>query len=409
VTKNILLAAMVLLVTAGTSGMALAAHKAHQEDQAQDYKIVGYYLDRAEPARHYGPEKLAGGKVTHINYAFAAIKGGAVVFSEHVPQAQSEADLAATVKLKRRNPRLKVLISIGGWGGSQEFSDVALTPESRAKFADSAVAFMKQYHLDGIDIDWEFPVHGGEDGNARRPEDKQNYTLLFHALRDRLDAAEEKDGRHYLQTAAIGNNEQFLDDTEMDKVAQVLDWVNIMTYDFSGHWNTYAGHHSPLYDDPTITRAGVNTAKLSIDYIVNATLKAGVPPAKLVLGVPFYGYSWKQCGPSNNGQLQDCHGNGRGTWEEGTLDYSDIETNLVGTNLAGQKGFVRYWNERAKAPYLFNTDTGEFISYDDPESLGYKIDYIKARHLGGAMFWEFTGDRKRTLQNKLARELLGKK
>ncbi|HEX8955846.1 MAG TPA: glycoside hydrolase family 18 protein [Burkholderiaceae bacterium] len=402
-TKHLKHAVLASFIAVALCASAQATPKHARTHAEADYKIVGYYLDRADPARHYGVEKLKGTKATHINFAFAAIKDGSVVLGNTLPEEQSKADLAALVKLKRHNPKLQVLVSIGGWAGSQEFSDVALTPEARAKFADSAVAFMKQYRLDGIDIDWEFPVHGGDEHNARRPEDKENYTWLFHALRDRLDQAGTKDKRHYLLTAAIGNNLQFLADTEMDKVDQVLDWANIMTYDFSGHWNGYAGHHAPLYDDPMIRHAGVDGGQLNIDFIVSATLKAGVPPAKLVLGVPFYGYSWKQCGPANNGQLQDCHGKGRGTWEDGVLDYSDIEANF-----AGQKGFVRYWNERALAPYLFNTDTGEFVSYDDPESLGHKIDYIKSHGLGGAMFWEFTGDRKGVLQNKLARGLLGK-
>lgn len=396
---------MALLVSAGacnTVQAKAAAHKEHKKPAA-DYRIVGYYLDRPDPARRFSPEKIAAAKVTHINFAFAAIKDGVIAFSDSMPQAQSEADLAALSKQRRKNPKLKVLISIGGWAGSQTFSDVALTPDSRARFADSAVDFMKRYKLDGIDIDWEFPVHGGDEHNVRRPEDKENYTYLFHALRDRLDAAGAKDNRHYLLTAAIGNNEQFLADTEMDKVSQVLDWANIMTYDFSGHWNAFAWHHAALYDDPMIKHEGVDGSKLNADFIVSATLKAGVPPAKLVLGVPFYGYSWKQCGPSNNGQLQDCHGKGRGTWEDGTVDYSDIEANLN-----GQKGFVRYWNERSKAAYLFNTDTGEFITYDDPQTLDAKIDYIKSHGLGGAMFWELTGDRKGTLQNKLVHGLLGK-
>jgi chitinase len=400
VSKKLELAVLALIASMAWSGTAQAAPKHHKSAVQADYKIVGYYLDRSDPKRHYGAEKLKGAKVTHINYAFAAIKDGGVTLGTTLPEQQSKADLAALVKLKQHNPKLQVLVSIGGWAGSHDFSDVALTPESRLKFADSAVAFMKQYHLDGVDIDWEFPVHGGDDGNVRRPEDKENYTWLFHALRDRLDAAGAKDNRHYLLTAAIGNNAQFLKDTEMDKVAQILDWANIMTYDFSGAWNPYAGHHAPLYDDANIRHAGGDTHALSVDFIVSETLKAGVPPAKLVLGVPFYGYSWKQCGASNNGQLQDCHGKGRGTWEDGVLDYSDIEANL-----AGQKGFVRYWNERAKAPYLFNSDTGEFVTYDDGESLGYKIDYIKSHGLGGAMFWEFTGDRKGTLQNKLSHGL----
>ncbi|HEY8027780.1 MAG TPA: glycoside hydrolase family 18 protein [Burkholderiaceae bacterium] len=399
-TKSILLAVAALLASAGPAMEASAAQPAAV--RAGDYKVVAYYLGRPDSPRRFGPEKIRAGKLTHINYAFAGIQDGVMVLNPELRTYQAKSDLADLLQLKRHNAKLQILFSVGGWAGSKEFSNVALTPEARAKFADSAVTFLHDYHLDGIDIDWEFPVSGGDEGNVRRPEDKQNYTLLFRALRDKLDEAGEKDHRHYLLTAAVGNNEQFLANTEMHKVAQILDWANIMTYDFSGHWNSYAGHHSPLYDDPTLAHEGAGHT-LNVDSIVGLTLKAGVPANKLVLGMPFYGYSWKQCGPSNNGQLQECHGNGRGTWEDGVLDYSDIEANLI-----NKKGFTRYWNDHAKAPYLFNTDTGEFVTYDDQESLEYKIKYLKVHGLGGAMFWEFTGDRKLSLQNKLAHDLLGK-
>jgi chitinase len=340
--------------------------------------------------------------LTDLNYAFAAIQDGAVTLSTEVPVEKSKADLAKLIALKRHNHALHVLASVGGWSGSKDFSDVALTAETRAKFAESAVTFLRSYKLDGIDIDWEFPVGGGDSGNTERPEDKQNYTLLFQALRDQLNAAGQKDHRTYLLTAAIGNSEQFLKNTEMAKVANILDWANIMAYDFNGHWNKYAGHHSPLYNDPTLKHEGASE-KLNVNSIVDMMLQAGVPANKLVLGVPFYGYSWKQCGASNNGQLQDCKGLGHGTWEDGTLDFFDINANLV-----NKGGFVRYWNDTAKAPYLFNADTGEFVSYEDVESLDNKIKYLKARGLAGIMFWEISGDRNFVLQNKLAHDLLGK-
>ena len=366
------------------------------------YKIVGYYLARPEPNRLYAPDNIQPTKLTHLNYAFAAIRQGKIALSSEMPVAQSEANLAMVAKLKRSNPQLQTLISVGGWAGSQEFSNVALTTETRARFAESAVAFIRHYRLDGIDIDWEFPVAGGLDENARRPEDKQNYTLLFKALREKLDIAGKKDRRHYLLTAAIGNNRQFLSNTDIAEVAHILDWANIMTYDFNGHWNKYAGHHAPLYSDPKLVRDGVDGTS-SVNAIVELTLQAGVPPNKLVLGVPFYGYSWKQCNAADHGQLQDCQGKGRGTWDEGVLDFSDIDGNLVNKN-----GFVRYWNDAVKAPYLFNAETGEFVSYDDVESLGYKINYVKQHGLGGAMFWEISGDRNFVLQNKLAHDFLGK-
>lgn len=366
------------------------------------YKIVGYYLARPDTNHPYAPDNIQATKLTHLNYAFAAIRNGEVALSDEMPVAQSEANLAMLTILKHSNPQLQTLISVGGWAGSQQFSNVALTTETRTRFANSAVTFVRQYGLDGVDIDWEFPVVGGMPGNAQRPEDKQNYTLLFKAVRTKLDIAGKREHRHYLLTAAIGNNRQFLTNTEMSKVARILDWVNIMTYDFNGHWNPYAGHHAPLYNDPKLTRDGVDGSS-SVSAIVDLTLREGVPPRKLVLGVPFYGYSWKQCNAADHGQLQDCQGKGRGTWEEGVLDFSDIDSNLVNKN-----GFIRYWNDSIKAPYLFNAETGEFVSYDDIESLGYKMDYVKRHGLGGAMFWEISGDRNSVLQNKLAHDLLGK-
>lgn len=364
-----------------------------------DYKIVGYYLERADASRHYPLADIQADKLTHLNYAFAVIDHGEVALNAEVPKARSESDFAELRKLKSAHPQLHTLISVGGWAGSKDFSNIALTDASRAHFAASAVRFIHQYHFDGVDIDWEFPVAGGDEGNARRPEDKHNYTLLFAELRKQLDQAGQHDHRHYLLTAAIGNNLQFIANTEMDQVARILDWANIMTYDFAGHWNAYAGHHAPLYADPSLKRADADTAA-SVSGIVMQTLQAGVPPAKLVLGVPFYGYSWKQCGDQDHGQLQDCHGKGRGTWEDGVLDFSDINANLLDKN-----GFTRHWNDAAKTAWLFNADTGEFVSYEDPQSLAYKIDYIKEHGLGGAMFWEISSDGQFVLQNQLAHAL----
>jgi len=130
-------------------------------------------------------------------------------------------------------------------------------------------------------------------------------------------------------------------------------------------------------------------------------LQAGIPAARLVLGMPFYGYSWTQCGAPQHGQHQDCNGKGRGSVEPGELDFADISGALANRN-----GFTRYWNEAAKVPYLFNPDTGEFVSYDDVESLDYKIKYLKQMGLGGAMFWQLSADRNAVLLDKVAADLL---
>jgi chitinase len=394
--KRLTLIGIALLISLATLTQAFGRTAKHAEP---GYKVVGYYLDRDDALSAYTFDHLRPDRLTHLNYAFAAIRNGAVAFDEHAQPQKIKADIAA---LKHRAPHLQILISVGGWLGSQDFSNIALTPEAREKFADSAVAFIREYGFSGVDVDWEFPVSGGEEANTSRPEDKQNYTLLLQALREKLDLAGKKDKRKYLLTAALGNNEQFVANTEMDRVARILDWANVMTYDYNGHWNNYAGHLAPLYDDPTLKHVG-SSAKLNVSATVDMMLQAGVPANKLVLGVPFYGSSWTHCGASNHGQLQDCRGKGRGSLEAGALLFADIDGNLINNN-----GFVRYWNDNAKAPYLFNQDTGEFVSYEDLESLGIKIKYLKAHGLAGAMFWELGGDRKFVLQNKLAHDLLGK-
>lgn len=365
---------------------------------AGGYKIVGYYIAWG-PKRGYTPLDIRGNLLTHVNYAFANIRDGKVIVNDPQFEIDAENNFGKLLQLKKKYPHLRTLISIGGWTGSKNFSDVALTPDSRTRFADSAVDFIRRYGFDGVDIDWEFPVAGGDEGNVKRPEDKQNYTLLFQSLREKLDDAGKADDRTYLLTAAIGTNAQFLQNTEMAKVARILDFVNIMTYDFNGHWNRYSGHLAPLYEDPALQRADT-APQSSVSHIVDLTIDAGVPPAKLVLGMPFYGYSWKKCGAAHHGQNQDCEGKGQGTWEEGALDFSDIAERLVNKN-----GFVRYWNNAAKVPYLFNAETEEFVTYDDTESFDYKIKFLKSRGLAGAMFWEVTGDRKFILQKKAARNL----
>ena len=363
--------------------------------------LIAYYLATPAPERYVAPEKLPAAQLTHLNYAFANIEHGEIVVGTPAVDTEGHDNFAQLRALKKRAPHLKTLISVGGWEWSGQFSDVALTPESRARFAQSGVAFIRRHGFDGVDIDWEFPVAGGLESNVRRPDDKANYTLLLRALRDALDDAGKADRRHYLLTAAVGNNDSFLANTEVAAVGRTLDWMNIMAYDLNGPWSLLSGHVAPLFNDPAMTQPGTNP-KNNIASIVDAYMAAGVPAEKIVLGVPFYGYSWKGCPAANNGQYQTCAGKGRGTWEDGALDYADLAARLI-----DRDGFKRYWNDAAKVPYLFNATTSEFVTYDDERSLREKARFIKARRLAGAMFWQITGDdKKHALLGTLARDLL---
>jgi chitinase len=241
---------------------------------ANKVEIIAYVFLRD---RVLGPNEVAAKKLTRINYAFANVSDGKVVEGF----ARDKENFAILKGLKQRNPDLKVLVSVGGWTWSKNFSDAALTKESRKIFIDSAVDFVIKYDLDGLDIDWEYPGLKGDD-NTFRPEDKENYTLLLKELRLRFNREGTRLHRHLYTSIATGSGKDFLEHTEMAKVQLYVDSINVMTYDmYGGDKNT--GHHSPLYENPD------DPKHVSSNKSVHNYLEVGVKPNKIVLGVPFYG------------------------------------------------------------------------------------------------------------------------
>lgn len=366
------------------SSLFSAEAQSPQESQIHNekkYKVVGYI---AGWRNNWTTDNINASKLTHINYAFADITDGKI--ASYLDN--DEDNFKVLHSLKQINPNLKVLISVGGWSRSKFFSDAALTSESREIFAQSAIDFLKKYNIDGIDLDWEYPGLSG-DGNVYRAVDKQNFTLMLKTLREYLDRQSELDGRTsnpYLLTIATGASQSYLDHTEMHKAQQYLDFVNIMTYDFHTGGSPIAGHHSNLYPSNSIHFTGP-----SADRAVQQHIDAGIPSNKLVLGVPFYGRSWSDVRTTDNGLYQWTSSS-----ERGSAGFDELRDDYINKN-----GYTRYWDEEAKAPYLWNPDTQTIFVYDDEESLGYKTDYIKARGLGGAMFWEYSSNYGEELLNAL--------
>jgi chitinase len=333
------------------------------------------------------PAEIAADQLTHINYAFANVVGGKVVEGF----AKDTENFKALTGLRSKHPHLKVLVSAGGWTWSKAFSDAALTAQSRKVFVDSAVAFVQRHDLDGFDVDWEYPGMVG-DGNVFRPEDKENFTTLMAELRAALDVLGRARKRHLFLTFAAGASTEFLDHTEMAKVQASVDFVNLMTYDFreSGDGGE-AGHHANLYPNPADPR------QASADREVREFLAAGVPPSKLVLGVPFYGRAWSVSSAENRGLYQPA----KATPEKIETGYASLAADRI-----GKGGFERVWDEKAQAPFLWNADKKIFVSYEDPESLRAKCRYIREHKLAGAMFWEYYSDRSGVLLATLAQGLL---
>ncbi|MGH9558323.1 MAG: glycosyl hydrolase family 18 protein [Bryobacteraceae bacterium] len=324
------------------------------------------------------PSAVPAEKLTHINYAFANIKGGRMVEGfDH------DADNFRVLNsLKQRNPRLKVLVSVGGWTWSGNFSDMALTAASRSRFIDSAVAFLKRYKLDGLDVDWEFPGQLGLN-NTHRPEDREDCTALMDELRAALDKAGREYGKRYLLTMATEASDKWLEHTEMNKVQRDLDYVNLMAYDqFEETGDRIAGLHAPLFTNPD------NPKHSSAALMVSHYIAAGVPASKIVLGVPFYGHVWANVAPREHGLYQP------GSKPDVPLmaSYRNIEAQLENPG-----GFARYWDDVSEAPFLYNAQKHMFVSYEDEQSVRLKARYVVDRGMAGIMFWELSGDSKNQL------------
>ncbi|MGO4545819.1 glycoside hydrolase family 18 protein [Paenibacillus sp. 2TAB23] len=325
------------------------------------YIVAGYVADSKLP--DMTREDLM--KLTHLNVAFGHLRGDEIT-TEHLKHKN------ALSIIKQEFSDLTLLLSVGGWSAGG-FSEAAATVEGRARMADSAIRVLTEFPFDGIDLDWEYPCYG-EAGIASSPADKTNFTLLLKAMREALDHKGANDGRHYLLTIAAGADQYYVDGTEMDQVHSYLDFVQLMTYDMRGGFQILTGHHTNLF-----TPTG-DLFRISVEASVNLFIRAGVPKEKLVIGAAFYSRKWQ--GVPN-------HANGLHQMAGGTGGYGPDFTALAAEYI-DKNGYVRYWDDEAKAPYLFNGTS--FISYEDEQSLQHKCEYVKAKELAGVMFWEYSCD-----------------
>jgi len=189
----------------------------------------------------------------------------------------------------------------------------------------------------------------------------------------------------YYVTTAVGGSQNYIDHTEMDKVQQYTDYINIMSYDYAGGWDAFSGHHTNLY-----VSSG-DSDQYSAHRSIQAFIAAGVPADKIVIGMAFYGKGWQMESTDNNGLYRKAVRSARG----GGFTY--LKDSLVNKN-----GYKEYWDAVAKAPYLFNAEKKIFISYDNERSVKEKCKYVKQHHIGGAMFWEYNNDKKEYLLKVVA-------
>jgi GH18 family chitinase len=339
-------------------------------------RLVGYFPSWGIHVQNYHVTNIPADRLTHLIYAFANVTATGDCISTNAQDDQ--VNFPQLAALKQQHPQLLVLISVGGATNSANFSSAAATDASRLHFAQSCVQFMKKNGFDGIDIDWEYPA----------ATDKSNYTALLTQLRRQLVAQGSTDNRQYLLTIAAPAGASNYANFELNLIHPTLDWINLMAYNFTLPSRKLTDFCAPLkaYDLSVATHAAEN-----VDAAVQAYLKAGVPAAKVVVGTHFAGIGWQGVANNNNGLYQANTGPAKGTWDgagaapSGSLDYKDIATNYL-------PKYSRFWHSEAQVPWLYNPNTGILISYDDPQSLDLKANYVLSNQLGGIMIWELSAD-----------------
>lgn len=368
---------LVLLLAGVTLATAQAA-------DTQSTTVIGAYYP-GYSAQRYPVAQIPADKLTHLFYAFAHIERGHCAVA---PDAH--AHFAALAGLKRQHPKLRTLISIGGWE-ADGFSDAARTARSRKRFVASCVALFfdpQAGAFDGVDIDWEFPVCGGPPALNARPQDRRNMTALAREFRRQLDAIGNSHGQSLLLTAALPagrlQSPSPCDPArsfELAPLADSLDFINLMAYDMGTASAGVAGFNAPLRED-TADRPGTqaqpwNTVEGSIDYY----LQHGVPAQKLVLGVPFFGRGFRVTSDADHGLHQP---------------YSDLfepgDWRSIKARLLGDPAWEKHWHPVAETPWLFDPVERVFVSYEDPRSIGIRAGLAKDAGLRGVFAWELTGD-----------------
>lgn len=334
--------------------------------------LVGYYAGWSAYSG-FTPKNVDSSKLTHINYAFAKIDGINLTIALGDP-TNDKKNFTELRALKQSNPKLRTLISIGGWDYSKYFSDVALTAASREKFAQSCLDLILLYGFDGVDLDWEYPVSGGLAGNIHRASDKQNYTLLLQSIRDKFNQQSAADGRKYVLSIAAAPSSYFTTNVEITKIASIVDYIFLMGYDLHGSWDTYSDFNAPLYSVP-----GSPQYSGSISQGVNHYLNKGVPNSKLVLGMPFYGYLYNVTSTVNNGLFSKF------------TSAKSVGYDHVVANYLSKPVYQKFYHPTASVPYLFGNNI--FISFENAQSISEKTKFAVSNGLAGVGAWELSFDR----------------
>ncbi len=464
-------------------------------------RVIGYFTSWRNGANgqpSYLVNDIPWDKITHINYAFAHVDANnkvsigdpaapgnpatnmtwpGITGAEMDPSYSYSGHFNLLNKFKKQHPDVKTLISVGGWAETGGYfgaegtrvnsggfytmttnADGSINQAGINTFAKSAVEFIEKYGFDGVDIDYEYPSSMNDSGhpddfpisNARRAGLNASYRVLMQKLREELDIAGEKAGKHYLLTIASPSSGYLLRGMETFQSVKYLDYVNIMSYDLHGAWNSHVGHNAALFDtglDSELAQWGVYTTAefegigyLNTDWAVRY-FRGAVSAGRINIGIPYYTRGFKDVQGGSNGlwgkaalpdQANCAKGTGVGEKNQcgnGALGIDNLwhDKNDAGEEMpAGSNPlwhaknlehginpsylgiygltpetdnndvltgtYTRHYDDVAVAPWLWNAQKKVFLSIEDEQSMATKVDYVINNGLGGIMFWELAGD-----------------
>jgi chitinase len=319
--------------------------------------IIAYYSGNAQSIDRYPV-----GKLTHIIYSFCYLKGNRL----RVSSAADSITIKKLVSLKQQYPALKILLSLGGWGGCKTCSPVFGTAAGRAAFAQSVAGLTDYFHTDGIDIDWEFPAVSSYPGHPFSAGDRDNFTALLQILRQRLGPLAE------ISFIAAAFSPYLQQSIDWKKAMLSATRVNLMTYDIIGSRSPITGHHASLYSS---TRQPEST-----DHALGYLDSLGIPHSKIAIGVAFYAREFDGVPDINHGLYQP------GRFKR------FLSLKQVRKQYNAAAGFGEYWDEEAQAPYRYNASKKIYLTYDNERSAAAKAAYVLEKKLNGVMFWELRLD-----------------
>jgi len=437
-----ILLSLALAVTSIFSGGAVSTKGAEvqQAEETPAYRNVVYYGDWSIYAgqKNFYPSRIDGSLITHLNFAFMDMdaNGDLVLCDEHadfqaiLPEQNGltygepyAGVFGAMSILRSKYPNMKIGVSVGGWTRTGDFPAVAADPAKRKNFAKNITKFIDYLGYDFVDIDWEYPTAVREpdpegngvtidEGCPGTPDDTKNFTLLMQELRDELDELGEKNNKYYELSTAMSASPTMMSKIEYDKVMEIVDFANMMTYDLNGAWAGYTAHQTALYTNPAYDKETQIDGQFSVDTCIQYlkdTYGDKIDYSKIVVGVAPYTRGWAGVqddgrDPKNPGLYATAEPNSvkapDGT-TSGTWAYSDIE------EIKTKFQLKEYYDETAEAPYYYSPETGYFFTCDNERSTAAKGKYVRENGLGGLISWMASLDANNSITRVMKESLYG--